>query len=357
MPSLIPSWLKPETASVHAAKVDAIFTGLTLISTAIVLLVVALVVTFAVRFRRGSQANRGELPSVVSREFEIGWTVATLFVFVFIFWWAASAEIGAFSAPKDAMEVHVVAKQWMWKTQGANGAREINELHVPVGAPVRLVLTSQDVIHSFYVPAFRLKQDALPYGQTETWFQASKTGTFHLLCTEYCGTDHARMLGRVVVMEPEDYARWLSAQPERDDLARRGEQLFAARGCSGCHAVASSVHAPSLAGIWGQAVPLADGRIATVDAAYLRDSILQPKRDVVAGYEPIMPSYEGLLTDGEIQSLIAYIRLGTDTFDLINALGATPSLNICAPGGRPANETLRSPSMVPGAPAAATPRP
>ena len=355
MPSLIPSFLRPDSASVQAAKVDAIFLGLLLIASAIVLLVVGLVLTFAIRYRRGSPAYRGDMPAPLSREVEIGWTAATLFVFVFIFWWAASIETGAYAPPKDALEVHVIGKQWMWKTQGANGAREINELHVPVGAPVRLLLTSQDVIHSFYVPAFRLKRDALPYQQTEAWFEATRTGTYHLLCTEYCGTDHARMLGRVIVMEPQDYARWLSAQPERDGLAELGERLFTERGCSGCHAAGAKVRAPALAGIWGQAVPLEGGRTATVDEAYLRDSILQPARDVVAGYAPIMPSYEGLLTDGEIQSLIAYLRLGTDRFDPIDALNLAPAQNICAPGQTPAeaapNRSPRSPALVPGAPA------
>ncbi|GJE26656.1 cytochrome c oxidase subunit II [Methylobacterium organophilum] len=357
MIALIPSFLRPETASLQAAKVDAIFAGLTLISLAIVLLVVGLVVTFAIRFRRGSPAKRGELPNIVSREFEIGWTAATLFVFVFIFWWAASVEIGAYSAPKDAIEIHVVGKQWMWKTQGPSGAREINELHVPVGAPVRLVLTSQDVIHSFFVPAFRLKRDALPYQQTEAWFQATKTGTYHLLCTEFCGTDHSRMLGRVIVMEPQDYANWLSNQPERDGLAEKGERLFTERGCSGCHDAGSKVHAPSLAGLWGQSVSLEDGRTVTVDEAYLRDSILQPGRDVVAGYEAIMPSFEGRLTEGEIQALVAYLRLGTDTFDPVDALNLSPAENICAPGQTPANQTPRSPAMLPGAPADAGARP
>ncbi|WP_132254865.1 cytochrome c oxidase subunit II [Methylobacterium segetis] len=346
------SWLMPEQASVQAPRVDAIFLGLTAISAIIVLLVVGLLVTFSIRFRRGSKANRDELPSLVSREFEIGWTVATLFVFVFIFWWAASAEIGAFVAPKDAIEVHVVAKQWMWKTQSSNGAREINELHVPVGAPVRLILTSQDVIHSFYVPAFRLKRDALPDQQTETWFKATKTGTFHLLCTEYCGTDHARMLGRIIVLEPEDYARWLSAQPEGDDLAHQGERLFTARGCAGCHAPGSAVHAPDLAGIWGREVQLAGGRTVTADGAYIRDSILQPKRDVVAGYEPIMPSYAGLLSDGEIQELTAYIRALGSGPRASRRLGEPP-LSSRVPGG----PEERSPAMVPGAPVADTPTP
>jgi cytochrome c oxidase subunit II len=352
MGSLMPSWLMPVAASTQAARVDRIFYGLTIISALIVLLVVGLVVTFAIRFRRGSKADRGPLPEVVSREFEIGWTAATLFIFVFIFWWAASAEITAFSPPKDALEVHVVGKQWMWKTQASSGAREINELHVPVGVPVRLVLTSQDVIHSFYIPAFRLKRDAVPDQTTETWFQATKTGTFQLMCTEYCGTEHARMLGRVIVMEPQDYAAWLSAQPEGDDLAHQGARLFSERGCAGCHAPGSKVHAPSLAGIWGRAVQLDGGQLATVDAAYVRDSILQPKRDVVAGYEPIMPSYQGLLSDGEIQALTAYFRsLGAGPREIRTP--GVPPLASRVPGAQPD----RSPAMVPGAPVADTPAP
>lgn len=352
MESLLPAWLMPVAASTQAVKVDRIFIGLTIISALIVLLVVGLVVIFSIRYRRGSKADRGPLPEVVSREFEIGWTAATLFVFVFIFWWAASAEITAFSPPKDALEVHIVGKQWMWKAQSSSGAREINELHVPVNAPVRLVLTSQDVIHSFYIPAFRLKRDAVPDQTTETWFQATKPGTFQLMCTEYCGTDHSRMLGRVIVMEPQDYASWLSAQPEGDDLAHQGERLFTAKGCSGCHAPGSSVHAPDLAGIWGQAVPLEGDKLATVDAAYVRDSILQPMRDIVAGYAPIMPSYAGLLSDGEIQELTAYIR----------SLGAGPRV-VRTPGVPPLSSRVpgttseRSPAMVPGAPVSDTPAP
>ncbi len=342
----------PASASTQAARTDAIFFGLLILAVVIILLVLTLVITFAIRYRRGSKAARGEMPALVSREFEIGWTAATFFVFVFVFWWAASAEIGAYNVPKNALEVHVVAKQWMWKTQASNGAREINELHVPVDVPVRLVLTSQDVIHSFFIPAFRIKRDAIPDRETETWFQATKTGTFHLLCSEFCGTDHSRMLGRIVVLEQDAYARWLSAQPEGDDLAHEGERLFSARGCAGCHAPSASVHAPNLAGIWGRTVPLSDGRSATVDEAYLRDSILQPRRDVVAGYAPIMPSYTGILSDGEVQSLTAYIR----------ALGASPEVTrtpgVSKRGSNvPGTPTERSPAMVPGAPVGDAPAP
>jgi cytochrome c oxidase subunit II len=302
-----PIFSLPE-ATTHAERVDHIFYGLLVLSGLTMLVVFALIMTLAIRYRRGSGAKRGPLPEIVSREFEIGWTVATLFLFAFLFWWAASADLSSLAAPPGALEIHVVAKQWMWKTQQPNGAREINALHIPVDKPVRLVMTSQDVIHSFFVPAFRVKQDVVPGREAEIWFQATKTGVFPLLCAEYCGTDHSMMRGRIIVMRQEDYADWLTKQPEGDDLAHVGAQLFVARGCSGCHADASKVHAPKLAGLYGRIVQLSDGRQIRADDGYIRDSILQPKRDITAGFEPIMPSYAGLLDDGEIQSLTAYIR-------------------------------------------------
>lgn len=302
-----PIFLLPEASS-HAVKVDHIFFGLLAMSLAITALVFGLILIFAARYRRGSKAKRGPLPEAVKREFEIGWTSATLFLFLFLFWWASSTDLSTLAAPPGALEIHVVAKQWMWKTQHPNGAREIDALHVPIGKPVKLIMTSQDVIHSFFVPAFRIKKDVLPDRNTELWFRATKTGDFHLLCAEYCGTNHSMMRGRIVVMRQSEYAKWLSEQPEGDDLAHQGAELFVSRGCSGCHAEASSVHAPKLAGLYGRSVQLSDGRHVRADDSYIRDSILQPKREVVAGYEPIMPSYAGLLDDGEVQSLTAYIR-------------------------------------------------
>jgi len=295
-------------ATTHAERVDQIFYGLLVLSGLTMLVVFALVLVLAIRYRRGSGAKRGPLPEIVSREFEIGWTSATIFLFAFLFWWAASADLSSLAAPAGALEIHVVAKQWMWKTQHPNGAREIDALHIPVDKPVRLVMTSQDVIHSFFVPAFRVKQDVVPGREAEIWFQATKTGVFPLLCAEYCGTDHSMMRGRIIVMRQEDYADWLTKQPEGDDLAHVGAKLFVARGCSGCHADASKVHAPKLAGLYGRSVQLSDGRQVKADDGYIRDSILQPKRDITAGFQPIMPSYAGLLDDGEVQSITAYIR-------------------------------------------------
>ena len=301
------SFSLPE-ASTHAVTVDRIFYLLLFLSGATVVLVFGLILLFAVRYRRGSSAKRGPMPDLLSHEFEIGWTLATLLTFAFLFWWVSSADLSSLAAPAGALEIHVVAKQWMWKTQHSNGAREINALHVPLNKPVHLLMSSQDVIHSFFVPAFRVKKDVLPGRDTDVWFQATKTGVFPLLCAEYCGTNHSMMRGKIIVMRQEDYAKWLVQQPEGDDLAHEGAKLFVAQGCSGCHAGSSNVHAPRLDGLYGRAVQLSDGRTVKADDAYIRDSILEPKRDVVAGYEPIMPSFKGLLDDGEIQSLAAYIR-------------------------------------------------
>jgi cytochrome c oxidase subunit 2 len=336
--------LMPVAASTNAATTDQIFIILVAIALFIILLVLALVLTFAIRFRRGSRAPRGELPSIMSRELELGWTAATLFVFVFLFWWAASAQFTALAVGKNVLEIHVVAKQWMWKTQHSNGAREINQLHVPLGVPVRLAMSSEDVIHSFFVPAFRLKKDVLPGRVTQASFQASKTGVFHLFCAELCGTDHARMIGRIVVMERLDYANWLSAQPEGDDLGHQGKVLFVSRGCAGCHADSSRVHAPRLAGLFGREVQLEGGRRVLADEAYIRDSILQSKRDIATGYEPIMPSYAGMLSEGELQALVAYIRSLSAPAAELGAAGE-PTERSLVPG----TPAQRSPAMVPGA--------
>ena len=300
--------LFPGEASTQAVSTDRMFMGLLVVSGLIVLLVFGMVVSFAFRYRNGSQAKRGDLPSWMERDLEIGWTAATLFLFLFIAWFTAASSLGSLTPNKDGMQIHVVAKQWMWKTQHPNGAREINALHVPVGTPVTLLMTSEDVIHSFFVPQFRIKQDVLPGRYTQTWFEATTTGTFHLFCTQLCGTEHARMIGDVVAMPPADYARWTAAQPQADDIARTGESLFRSLGCSGCHALGSTVHAPALVGLYGKPVHLSDGRTVVADDAYLRDAILQPARDIVDGYPNIMPSFSGLIGDDEILALTAYIR-------------------------------------------------
>lgn len=296
------------SASTIAPEIDRIFLYLCLIGGAVILLVGGLVFLFAVRYRQGTHASRKALPKWLSREVEIGWTAATAFVFLFIVWFATAAEIPQFRIPANAMKIHVVAKQWMWKVEHPSGAREIDSLTVPVGVPVALTMTSQDVIHSFYVPAFRVKRDVLPGQYTDLWFQATETGTFHLLCTEYCGTDHSRMIGWVHVLSPEDYARWTAAQPQGDDLAAQGAALYTSLGCSGCHQAGSRVRAPSLAGIYGRPQPLADGRFAVADDNYLHTSLTMPSRQIVAGYDNVMPSYQGIASEEQIVALIAYMQ-------------------------------------------------
>ncbi len=295
-------------ASDYASRVDALFALLSVISGAVVLLVAGLIGGFLIRYHKGSRAPRGETPERRNREIEIGWTVATLFTFLFLFWWAASDQLSALVTPRNTLEIHVVAKQWMWRIQHPSGAREIDELHVPANTNVRLVMTSQDVIHDLYLPALRIKQDILPDRFTYLSFNANRTGIFHLTCAEFCGTDHSVMAGRLVVVTPEDYARWNARQPEGDDLAHQGKALFQSLGCSGCHAPGSTVHAPDLHGIYGSAVQLTDGRTVTADEAYLRDCILLPDKNRVAGFPPLMPNFSNSVSPGEVMSLVAYIK-------------------------------------------------
>lgn len=295
-------------ASTIAPEIDHVFFWLLLMGGAVIALVGTLVLVFSIRYRRGSPAKRGPLPKLLSHEIEIGWTSATFFIFLFLFWWATSAQLPQFEIPAHGMKIHVVAKQWMWKTEHPSGAREINALTVPTGVPVVLVMTSQDVIHSFYVPAFRIKQDVLPGRYTTAWFQATEPGDYHLFCAEYCGTDHARMTGWVHVLTPDAYARWAAAQPQGDDLAAQGAKLYRSLGCSGCHEPGSRVPAPSLDGIYGKPQPLQGGGFAVADENYLRDSIMLPQKQVVAGFKPVMPSFEGIASEDQVVALIAYLE-------------------------------------------------
>jgi cytochrome c oxidase subunit 2 len=313
-------------ASQYAVKVDHLFYLLSAISGVIVLLVSGAIVVFFALYYRGSSTPRGEIPERKSREIEIGWTVATLFTFLFLFWWAASEQLVAVTPPKNALEIHVIAKQWMWRFQHPSGAREIDALHVPAFTNVRLAMTSQDVIHDLYLPALRLKQDILPDRYTYEWFNADKTGTYHFTCAEFCGTDHSVMAGEMVIMTPQDYARWTAAQPEGDDLAHQGRALFHSLGCSGCHTPGSSVHAPDLHGIYGRVVHLTDGRTRIADEAYLRDCMLLPDSTRVAGFPPIMPNFSGSVSEGQIVELVAYIKSLTTSQDQ----GAQSA----APGGK-----------------------
>jgi cytochrome c oxidase subunit 2 len=295
-------------ASSEAIQVDASFFLLIVISSIIFIAVFVLALVFAIRYRRGSNAKRGALPGFLTREWEIGWTAATIFLAIFLFWWGATRPVAAVRDAAVPLEIHIYAKQWMWKVEHDNGAREINTLHLPNNTPIHLVMTSQDVIHSFYVPAFRIKRDVLPFRDAMLDFHPIETGTFHLFCAEYCGAEHSNMTGDVVVMTKKDYAAWRDRQPHSDSIAAEGEALFRSLGCSGCHDPSSNVHAPDLRNLYGHRIPLQDGRFVIVDEAYIRDSILLPRKDIAAGFEPIMPSFSNIVDDSQITRLVAYIK-------------------------------------------------
>lgn len=299
--------LMDAAAATSAAPVDALFAWMLILCGSVATVLCIVITVFAVRYRRGSKAPRPE-PRRELRGLEVAWTLTPLLIFIAIFAWTARDYMRLYDPPADALPVMVVARQWMWKLQHRNGRREINELHVPLGRPVLLKMTSQDAIHDFYVPAFRLKQDVLPGRYTSLWFTATQLGEFHLFCAEFCGTQHSSMTGRVVVMRPDDYARWLAAGPAQPSLAQYGFALFRRLGCSGCHDAGSTVHAPLLQGLPGRTVHLQDGRSVVADDNYLRDAILLPRKDVVAGFEPVMPSYAGQVSEEDIQALIAYLH-------------------------------------------------
>ncbi|HEY5895373.1 MAG TPA: cytochrome c oxidase subunit II [Chthoniobacterales bacterium] len=300
------TWEFP-SASEMAPQMDALFMGLLVISSLVAFAVAGFIVVFGIRYRRGSTADR--TPGHGSTmPIEIAWTAVPLAIFVALFVWAAVLYFQMARPPANSVEVHVVAKQWMWKVQHPGGRREINELHVPLGRPVVLVMISQDVIHSFYVPAFRIKQDVLPGRYTRQWFIPNRIGRYHLFCAEYCGTDHSRMIGTVTVMQPPEYARWQETGDVGTSMAAVGRGLFMSRGCSGCHSVRSAISAPLLDGVYGKPVALSDGATVIADEGYIRDSILLPNKQIAAGYSPVMPTFQGQLGEEEVAQLIAYIR-------------------------------------------------
>ncbi len=301
----IPFW--PPTAAVSGIAVNNLYIAELAVAGLIMVTVVAMMLMFCIRYRRGSPASRAGLVHK-TWHFEIGWTSATLAAFLMLFVWGASIYIWLYQAPLGDEEIYVVGKQWMWKVEHPGGQREIDALHVPVNKTIRLVMASEDVIHSFFLPAFRIKRDVVPGTQETLWFKADKTGVFKLECTQYCGLQHATMKGEIVVMTGPDYARWLTEQGVHESLAVQGERVFRAHGCSGCHDRNSTVHAPPLAGLYGTFVHLQDGSVRLADEAYIRDCIVNPRSFTVAGYPPIMPDFSGQIGEDDMLKLIAYIK-------------------------------------------------
>jgi len=299
--------LFPERASTIAPRVDALYFFLLAIAIFFGLLIAGLIVYYAVKFHRRS-------PDAVGARIhggmvlEVTWTVVPLLITMVIFVWGASVYFAMARPPDETLNIYVVGKQWMWKFQHLDGQREINELHVPVGRPVKLITTSEDVIHDFFVPAFRVKADVLPGRYVTIWFQPTRPGRYHLFCAEYCGTRHSGMIGEVVVMEPNEYETWLSGGAAEGSLASAGAKLFQDLACNTCHRPDAQGRGPVLEGLFGKSVTLQSGETVTVDEAYVRESILTPSAKITAGFQPIMPTFQGLVTEEQLLALIEYVK-------------------------------------------------
>jgi len=294
-------------ASAHAAHVDTLIGAFTVLILLLAGPVIVLMFAFGIRYRRGKQVNREHAPNR-NVALEVSWTIVPFLLILGFFIVSAKMFFTIHEPPADAMSISVVAKQWMWKFQHPEGQAEIDTLHVPVGQAIKLTMTSQDVIHSLYIPALRLKQDVLPGRYTQLWFTADRPGTYHLFCAEFCGLDHATMGGSFVVLPPAAYARWLAAQASGGSLATAGGALYRRLGCGACHGSDDTARAPRLTGLYGSTVTLAGGQRVVADDQYLHDAILDPNAQETAGYKPIMPTYRGVIGEEEAMQLVAYIR-------------------------------------------------
>jgi len=303
MSKYLPLW--PDRASSIAGQVDALYIYLVLVSAVMTLLIFIAVAVLAIKYRR----RPGVAPHPIegSPILETAWSVIPFGVMLTFFIWGAVIYFRERTPPTNATEVYVVAKQWMWKIEHMEGQREINELHVPTGQNVKLIMTSQDVIHSFFIPAFRIKQDVLPGRYTTLWFNATKPGRYHLFCAEYCGTQHSGMGGDIIVMEPQQYAQWMAGGPSAP-LQETGKQLFSQLGCVTCHRSDVQGRGPNLVGIYNKPVLLEDGRTVIADENYVRESILDPTAKIVSGFKPVMPTFQGIISDEQLNALVAYIK-------------------------------------------------
>jgi cytochrome c oxidase subunit 2 len=337
----------PEQATGTAREVDAMFAVWLAVSLFFTALIAALIVVFMIRFRRRHPDEVGKTDEA-GPALEIIWSVVPLFIMLAMFAWGARLFYLQHKAPPDAVEYWATGKQWMWKFQHPNGNREINHLHIPIGQTVKLTMTSEDVIHSFGVPAFRLKQDVNPGAYTTVWFRPDRPGTYHLFCDQYCGAEHSRMVGSIVVMTPDDYAAWVAGGPGAGQSpVSAGAQLFQSLACYTCHEMGPGwmARGPSLQGVYGHQVQLEGGGTVLADEAYLRESILLPAAKVVKGWQPIMPTYQGQVSEEQLIDMIAYIKsIGNAPAMATGAM--VPAGSSSPPNGGPAG------SMPAGAPPA-----
>jgi len=299
--------LFPQQASTLAADVDALYLFIVAVTAFFGILVTIVVLAFAVKYRTNDPLAvgariHGSIP------LELAWSIIPFGITLVIFAWSADVFFDLQRPPDQSIEIYATGKRWMWKFQHLDGQNEINELHVPVGRPVKVTFTSEDVLHSMFFPAFRVKADAIPGRYSSVWFQATTVGEYHLFCAEYCGTNHSGMVGKVVVMEPQDYQAWLSGTVGGGTLAARGERLFSELACNTCHLSDGRGRGPSLQNKFGASEQLASGGTVAVDAAYLRESILSPQAKLVAGYQPLMPTFQGLVSEENVMALIEYVK-------------------------------------------------
>ena len=296
----------PREASTIAPWMDTLYFFLLTITVIGLVLVGTLMIGFAYRYRRENHPNAIQVEG--STLLEATWTIIPLALFLVVFVWGALLYFRIYTPPTNAMNIYVVGKQWMWKAEHPGGQHEINALHVPTGRPIQLTMISQDVFHSFSIPDFRVKREVIPGRYSTVWFEATVPGTYHIFCTQYCGTLHSGMIGEVTAMTPADYKKWLDESTSGMSLAQNGERLFASMGCNACHSGNAAARGPSLAGVYGSKLTLTDGSQVLVNDAYLRDAILNPSQHVTAGYAPIMPTYQGQISEDGLIDLVEYIK-------------------------------------------------
>ena len=297
----------PEQASTLAPEVDALYVFVTAVTAFFALLVIVFVIVFAIKYRDRT-GDRVGAPLVGSIPLELVWSIVPFFISMAIFGWSTVVFFHTVRGPDNTLEIYSTGKQWMWRFQHIDGQKEINELHVPLGVPVKVIFTSEDVLHSLYVPAFRIKADAIPGRYSSVWFTPTKVGEYHLFCAEYCGTQHSGMIGHVVVMEQDDYQTWLSGGGSGLSMRARGEELFQQLGCASCHLSDGAGRGPSLAAKYGTQETLSNGVRMNVDDTYIRESVLTPQMKLVAGYGPVMPTFQGRINEEGLMSLIEFIK-------------------------------------------------
>jgi len=299
--------LQPPAASTTAEGIDHLYLVLSGITAFFTVLIFSIIFVFMVKYRRQSDEQKSastHTPLAV----ELTWTIIPSLICAVLFVWSAALYVQNGRPPAASNEIFVIGKQWMWHLQHAEGPREIDELHVPVGVPVKLTMTSQDVIHDFYIPAFRVKKDVLPGRFTSLWFQPTEVGTYHLFCAQYCGTNHSEMIGWIYVMTPTDYAAWLAGGEKTESLAQQGERLFTQFGCNSCHTSEAAAKAPSLAGIYGKPQKMANGETRVVDESFIQQAIYVPGSVHLANFQAIMPTYQGQIDADQMTQLVAYVK-------------------------------------------------